>query len=130
MALYTDSISTSVAFKVNAARIEADRNLRRLSTGQRILRPEDDAGAMQVAMKMDSSRKRSDAALLGLQNARSYTEAQDNALNVVGQLFTRLSELATMATDLTKNDSDRAAYDYEFQNLIKEIQRIDLEEFN
>mgnify|MGYP002031788785 CR=1 FL=1 len=130
VALYTDSISTSVAFKVNAAQIEADRNLRRLSTGQRILRPEDDAGAMQVAMKMDSSRKRSDAALLGLQNARSYTEAQDNALNVVGQLFTRLSELATMATDLTKNDSDRAAYDYEFQNLIKEIQRIDLEEFN
>ena len=96
MALYTDSISTSVAFEVNAAQRDTDRNLRRLSSGERILRPEDDAGAMQVAMKLDGSRKRSDVALLGLQNARSYTEAQDNALMVVGQMFTRLSELATL----------------------------------
>ena len=130
MALYTDSISTSVAFEVNAAQRHTDRNLRRLSSGERILRPEDDSGAMQVAMKLDSSRKRSDAALLGLQNARSYTEAQDHALGVVGQLFTRLSELATLAMDPTKNASDRSGYDYEFQNLIKEVLKIDLEEFN
>ena len=130
MGLYTDSINTSVAFKVNEAQRDTDRNLRRLSTGDRILRPEDDAGALQVAMKMDSSRKRSDAALLGLQNARSYTEAQDQALDVVGQLFTRLSELATLATDATKNSSDRNGYNYEFQNLVQEIQRIDLQEFN
>lgn len=128
--LYTDSISTSVAFKVNEAQRDTDRNLRRLSSGDRILRPEDDAGALQVAMKMDSSRKRSDAALLGLQNARSYTEAQDQALDVVGQLFTRLSELATLATDATKNSTDRSGYNYEFQNLVQEIQRIDLQEFN
>ena len=130
MALYTNSISTSVAFEVNAAQRDTDRNLRKLSTGDRILNPADDAGAMQVAMKLDSSRKRSDAALLGLQNARSYTEAQDNALKVVGNLFTRLSELASLATDTTKNSTDRVAYDYEFQNLVKEIQKIDLEEFN
>ena len=130
MALYTNSISTSVAFEVNAAQRDTDRNLRKLSTGDRILNPSDDAGAMQVAMKLDGSRKRSDAALLGLQNARSYTEAQDNALKVVGNLFTRLSELASLATDTTKNSTDRSAYDYEFQNLVKEIQKIDLQEFN
>ena len=129
MGLYTDSISTSVAFKVNEAQRDTDRNLRRLSSGDRILRPEDDAGALQVAMKMDSSRKRSDAALLGLQTARSYTEAQDQALGVVGQLFTRLSELATLATDATKNSTDRSGYNYEFQNLVQEIQRIDLQEY-
>ena len=109
VALYTDSISTSVAFKVNAAQRDSDRNLRKLSSGERILRPEDDAGAMQVAMKLDGSRKRSDAALLGIQNARSYTEAQDNALEVVGNLFTRLSELPSLATDSTKNSTDRSA---------------------
>ena len=130
MGLYTDSISTSVAFKVNEAQRDTDRNLRRLSSGERILRPEDDAGAMQVAMKLDGSRKRSDVALLGLQNVRSYTEAQDNALMVVGQMFTRLSELATLAMDSTKNSTDRSSYDYEFQNLVKEIRRIDLQEFN
>ncbi|MFP6902006.1 MAG: flagellin [Opitutales bacterium] len=119
-----------MAFEVNAAQRDTERNLRKLSSGNRILRPEDDSGAMQVAMKLDSSRKRSDAALLGLQNARSYTEAQDHALGVVGQLFTRLSELATLAMDPTKNASDRSGYDYEFQNLVKEIQRIDLQEFN
>jgi len=119
-----------VAFEVNAAQRDTDRHLRKLSSGERVVRPEDDAGAMQVAMKLDGSRKRSDAALLGLQNARSYTEAQDNALKVVGNLFTRLSELASLATDTTKNSSDRSGYDYEFQNLIKEIQKIDLQEFN
>ena len=108
MALYTDSISTSVAFEVNAAQRDTDRNLRRLSSGERIQRPEDDSGAMQVAMKLDSSRKRSDAALLGLQNARSYTEAQDHALDVVGKLFTRLSEIATLAMDPTKGSTDRS----------------------
>ena len=42
MGLYTDSISTSVAFKVNEAQRDTDRNLRRLSSGDRILRPEDE----------------------------------------------------------------------------------------
>jgi len=130
VAIYTDSISTSVAFEVNAIQRDADRNLRRLSSGKRILRAEDDAGALQVSLKLDSSRKRADATLLGLQNVRSYTEAQDNALKVVGELFIRLSELARQAIDVTKNETDRAAYDYEFQGLIDEIRRIDLEEFN
>ncbi|MFP6854581.1 MAG: flagellin [Opitutales bacterium] len=130
MALYTDSINTSVAFKVNSTQVDTELNLRRLSSGKRILRPSDDAGAMQVAMTLDGSRKRSDGALLGLQNARSYSEAQDNALSVAGKIFTRMSELASLALDPMKNTTDRAAYDYEFQELVKEIQKIDLEEFN
>lgn len=65
-----------------------------------------------------------------LQNGLSYTDAQQAALQVVHEIYRRMSTLATMAQDITKTDSDRELYDREFQELREQVLEIDLEQFN
>ena len=47
--------------------------------------------------------KRTEAVLNNHQNALSYLQVQDGALETVGNIVSRMAELRTMAADVTKN---------------------------
>jgi len=58
-----------------------------------------------------------DAALSNAGNAMSMLQTQDGTLRSVGKAMNRMGELAILAQDVTKSDSDRALYAEEFAQL-------------
>ena len=102
----------------------------RLSSGNRITQPAEDAGGLAVAYKLDSAMKRTEAVLNNHQNALSYLQVQDGALETVGNIVSRMAELRTMAADVTKNTSDIENYSKEFRELQTQLKQIQLQKFN
>ena len=85
---------------------------------------------MAVAYKLDSHAKRTEAVLNNHQNALSYLQLQDGALASVGDIVTRMSELRTMAADVTKNTGDIENYSKEFRELQTQLNQMAGEKFN
>ena len=93
------------------------KSLDRLSSGKRITEPADDAGGLAVSMKIESLIKRLRATSYNVSNAVSLFQVQDGVLATAGKIVSRMGELKSMHSDVTKNDSDQAAYDSEFNDL-------------
>jgi flagellin len=106
------------------------KSLQRLSSGSRIVTSSDDAGGLAVSMKMSAALKRTEATAINLQNAKSFLQTQDGAFKVADKVLSRMSELATLANDPTKNPGDIALYDKEFRNLQLQLTSLGTEEFN
>jgi flagellin len=106
------------------------KSLARLSSGSRIVSPEDDAAGVAVSLRFDAQINRSKAAAANVGNAISYSQTQDGFLQKVGKALDRMSELAMLAQDVTKTDDDRALYDAEFQTLAEYIDDTASKDFN
>ncbi len=106
------------------------KSLSRLSSGQRIVNSSDDAGGLAVSMKMSAALKRTEATAINLRNIQSYLDTQDGAFKVADKVLSRMSELSTLARDVTKNAGDIENYDKEFGNLKLQLQSLSTEKFN
>jgi flagellin len=106
------------------------KSLSRLSSGQRIVTSSDDAGGLAVSMKMSAALKRTEATGINLRNIVSYLDTQDGAFKVADKVISRMSELTTLARDVTKNSGDIENYDKEFQNLQAQLISLGTEKFN
>lgn len=106
------------------------KSLSRLSSGRRIVTSSDDAGGLAVSMKMSAALKRTEATAINLRNIVSYLDTQDGAFKIADKVLNRMSELTTLARDVTKNDGDVENYDKEFQNLQLQMTSIGTEKFN
>ena len=81
-------------------------------------------------MKLTASSNREGELQNNLGDATSYAQTQDGALAVAGSILDRISELATLYQDPTKNTSDLANYNDEFTQLQSELTAIGGETFN
>jgi len=106
------------------------KSLSRLSSGRRIVNSSDDAGGLAVSMKMAAAQKRTEATAINLRNIVSYLDTQDGAFKIADKVLSRMSELTTLARDVTKNDGDIENYDKEFQNLQDQMTSLGTEKFN
>ena len=106
------------------------KSLSRLSSGRRIVNSSDDAGGLAVSMKMAAAQKRTEATAINLRNVQSYLDTQDGAFKVADKVLSRMSELTTLARDVTKNGGDVENYDKEFQNLQNQLTSLGSEKFN
>jgi len=126
----TNAAASTAAFNLSKNHANLSKSLARLSSGNRITQPAEDAGGLAVAYKLESSMKRTEAVLNNHQNALSYLQVQDGALQTVGNIVSRMSELRTMAADITKNNSDVENYSKEFRELQLQLNQIQREKFN
>ena len=126
----TNATATTASFNLTSANDALRKSLAKLSSGKRIVSPADDAGGLAVAYKMSSKLKRTEAVMQNVQNALSYLQVQDGALQSVGRILDRMGELRMLAEDVTKNDSDKENYSKEFLELQKQLQQISTETFN
>jgi flagellin len=106
------------------------KSLSRLSSGRRIVNSSDDAGGLAVSMKMAAAQKRTEATAINLRNIQSYLDTQDGAFKIADKVLSRMSELTTLARDVTKNSGDVENYDKEFQNLQLQLTSLGTEKFN
>jgi flagellin len=109
------------ARQLNHSQEMLSRSLTRLSSGSKIVNPSDDAAGLAVSGKLDAQGLRVKAATTNVQNAVSYVQAADGFLNGIGKVLSRLSELASFATDVTKNAADIDLYQQEFVALQNQL---------
>ena len=126
----TNSAATTASFNLSKNADALRKSLARLSSGKRITQPAEDAGGLAVAYKLDSHARRTEAVLNNHQNALSYLQVQDGALETVGKVVNRMSELRTMAADITKNSGDIENYSKEFRELQSQLNQMSLDKFN
>ena len=126
----TNTSSAFTARTLGESTSQLQKSLARLSTGSKLNSPADDAAGSAVSMRFDAQSNRIAAANANVGNAISFNQTQDGFLGKVGKALDRMSELATLAQDETKTDSDRALYDKEFQTLDSYIVDIATKDFN
>jgi flagellin len=93
------------------------RSLTRLSSGSKIVNPSDDAAGLAVSEKLSAQGRRVRAATTNVQNAISSVQTADGFMSGMTKILSRLSELAILAKDVTKNPTDIALYQQEFSAL-------------
>jgi flagellin len=128
-------INTNVSAQVSARNLNESssmlsRSLARLSSGSKIVNPQDDAAGLAVSTRFEAQISRIGAARNNLGNAVSFTQTQDGFLKKVAKSLDRMSELAIMAQDVTKSDADRALYNAEFSNLGQFVDDVATKDFN
>jgi len=128
-------INTNVS-ALNASRLlgnsstSLSKSLARLSSGSRIVSPEDDAAGLAQSIKFDAQINRNSAANINVQNAVSYSQTQDGFLQKVQKALDRMSELSVLAQDSTKTAADLSNYSSEFSQLQNYISNISSKTFN
>jgi flagellin len=130
ISINTNSASTAAAYNLSNTNVNLQKSLSRLSSGSRIVNSVDDAGGLAVSMKLSAAVRRTDATSANVGNALSFLQTQDGVLKNVDKILGRLSELATLALDVTKTSSDRALYNSEATALTSAITSLSGETFN
>jgi len=106
------------------------KSLARLSSGSKIVSPEDDAGGLAVSTRFDAQINRISAASSNVGNAISFNQTQDGFLKKVSKALDRMSELSVLSQDVTKTDADRDLYNAEFTTLGAYIDDVATKDFN
>lgn len=126
----TNTASAFTARTLGESTSALQRSLARLSSGSKLNSAADDAAGSAVSMRFDAETNRLAAAKHNVGNAISFNQTQDGFLSRVGKALDRMSELATLAQDETKTDTDRGLYNKEFQTLDDYIVDIAKKDFN
>ena len=126
----TNAAATVAKNNLNSSNAMLQKSLNRLSSGSKIVSPADDAGGLAVSMKLQAALKRTDAVNTNIQNAQSFLQTQDGAFATSSRILDRMSELKTLSVDVTKNTTDVANYNTEFQQLQQQLSALTSEQFN
>jgi len=130
ISINVNSAASGAGLNLGKSNEALQKSLSRLSSGRRIVNSSDDAGGLAVSMKMAAAQKRTEATAINLANIQSYLQTQDGAFTVADKVLNRMSELTTLARDVTKNPGDVENYDKEFQNLQEQLISLNTEKFN
>ena len=132
MSLYVSTNSAAVKANFHLGRNSSNlqKSLARLSSGNRITQPADDAGGLAVSMKLKASINRLAGAESNIQNGVSFLEVQDGVLKSIGMIVDRMSELKGLSRDVMKNENDQATYNNEFRDLQVQLYDMSMGQFN
>ena len=130
MVINTNVSAQSSARLLSESSSMLQKSLARLSSGSKIVSPEDDAAGLAVSFRFDAQINRITAANANVANAVSFGQTQDGFLQKVTKALDRMSELSILAQDVTKTDADRLLYDAEFQQLGDYVDDVATKEFN
>ncbi|MBI4659439.1 MAG: flagellin [Verrucomicrobia bacterium] len=129
------TINTNIS-AINAARVlnistkALAKSLARLSSGSRIISPEDDPGSLGQSVNFAAQINRNAAATVNVDNAVSLSQTQDGFMLKVQEALDRMSELSVLAQDGTKTNTDLSNYNAEFTALQAYISDITSRKFN
>ena len=98
--------------------------MERLSTGLRINSAKDDAAGLAIASRMRSQVDGLEQAARNANDGISMLQVAEGAVSEISNILGRMKELAVQSASGTYSDTDRAALDLEFQQLMQEIDRI------
>jgi len=126
----TNTSASLASYNLSSTNVNLQRSLNRLSSGSRINSSYDDAGGLAVSMKMSASIRRTEATLANVNNSVAFLQTQDGVLKNADKVLNRMSELAMLATDVTKSTNDLALYNTELSQLKGQLNLMLSEQFN
>lgn len=126
MALNVSTNVPSLTAQRNLANSEAilTRSFQRLSSGLRINSAADDAAGLAIADKLRADIRIAGQAIRNANDGISAISISEKAMGEVGDILTRLSELAQQSATGLVSDTQRSALQQEFSALVSEIERI------
>jgi flagellin len=105
-------------------RINADRSMARLASGQRINQAADDAAGLAISENLKGQIRGMRQANRNANDGISLVQVAEGSLNEVSNMLIRLRELGVQASSDTIGDTERKFLDVEYQQLKSEVQRI------
>jgi flagellin len=123
------SASAFASRQLSGAQELLSKSLMRLSSGRRITTPSDDPGGLAVSMRLNNSITITKTVQSNVENAKSYTDTQDSALESIGNIVDRMSTIKTSYDSVTLT-SEKTAYAVEFKELSKSLAGYMNETFN
>jgi flagellin len=81
-------------------------------------------------MKLTAALKRTDAQSANVSNALSFLQTAAGSLKTASTVLDRLSELGTLASDVTKSSRDISNYSTEYDQLVLELGKLSSDMFN
>ncbi|KYG67071.1 flagellin [Bdellovibrio bacteriovorus] len=105
-------------------RINADRSMARLASGQRINQAADDAAGLAISENLKGQIRGMRQANRNANDGISLVQVAEGSLNEVSNMLIRLRELGVQAASDTIGETERKFLDVEYQQLKSEIQRV------
>jgi flagellin len=99
-------------------------SMSKLSSGTRIQNAGDDPSGLAMSERLRTQSRNASAAVGNVENKMNYLQTADSWMQKIHDMMGRMSELAVMANDGTKAQSDRDVLQKEFSQMQKEVQRI------
>ena len=130
MVINTNIMAESAADYLEQSSSMLAQSVAELSSGSKIVNPSDDPAGLAVSMQYTAESSELGAAAQNVANALSFSQTQDGFLQQVSTALDRMATLATQAQDSTETDTDRSAYNAEFQQLASYIQDVAGKTFN
>ena len=123
-------VNTNTSASISQAAIhknerELSKTMEQLSTGSKINSAADDAAGLAMAAKFTSQINGLDMAVKNANDGISMISTAEGALNEVSNMLQRMRELAVQSSNGTMTGDDRTYMDKEYQQLDKEIDRIE-----
>jgi flagellin len=100
------------------------KSLERLSSGYRINRAADDAAGLAISQAFRANIASYKVASRNASEANALLQVAEGGMDQIGNMLTRLKELATQASSANVGSSERAKIDAEGDALLSEIDRI------
>ncbi len=101
-----------------------EKSLARLSSGYRINSAKDDAAGLAVSQQFRANIASYSVASRNVSEANSMLQVADGAMSTIGDMLTRLKELATQSASANTSNTNRLKIDAEGNALLDEIDRI------
>jgi flagellin len=126
MAIVVNNNIASLAAQLNLSRNtdQLQRSVEHLSSGLRITRAADDAAGLGIASTLNSQIVSINQATRNANDGISLTQVADGAANTIGNLLSRMRELASQSASGVLGNTQRSYVDQEFTALRSEIDRI------
>jgi len=130
MVINTNTAASRGARFLADASNSLQKSLARLSSGSKIVEPQDDAAGLAVSARMDAQINRTEAVRSNIGNAISFKQTQDGYLAKAGKALDRMSELATLSQDGSKTTTDLSLYNKEYATLYSYLDGVRTQQFN
>lgn len=101
-----------------------EKAMKDLASGSRFSTPGNDAAGAAVAEHLRAQVQGQKAALINADNATSFIQVAEGALNEQNNILIRLRELSVQAASDTYSDEEREYLNYEYTQLTEELDRI------
>ncbi|MDF7802143.1 flagellin [Pontiellaceae bacterium B1224] len=99
-------------------------SMSKLSSGSRINDAGDDPSGLAMSERLRTQTRNTSAAAGNVENKLNYLQTADSWMQKMHDMLGRMGELAVMANDGTKSDTDKAILQKEFAQMQQEIERI------
>jgi len=124
MIVNTNLASMNAQKNLSSVTMRLQANYSHLSSGLRITSASEDAAGLEISERLRSKVRAWGVAGRNSQDGISLAQTSEGALNEVGNMLSRMRELATQAANGSQSSTARTTLDTEMDELTSEIDRI------